>query len=182
MKEKIEKLRKERNRLKKQKWQQNKAQMTSKSSDKQKRSKTTVDSPRTETEKMVLGSQLRNPNIKRALLFHNVLSQELRMNNETPVSRRRADYKWCHGKLALSGKVLRKYRLLRSMRQFGVSYKSMSEWAVARWLRCLHCSLTARRSWVLFPHGALLALVGYLPGLSVWSLHVPPVFTRGFLH
>src|SRR4029434_306430 len=64
---------------------------------------------------------------------------------------------------------------------------------VARWLSCLHCRLTARRSWVRFPHGALLALggrsspecsvqVGYLPGLSVWSLHVLPVFTRGFLH
>ena len=26
------------------------------------------------------------------------------------------------------------------------------------------------------------AQVGYLPGLSVWSLHVLPVFTRGFLH
>ena len=127
MKEKIEKLRKERNRLRKHKWRQNKAQMTSKSSVKQKRSKTTVDSPRTETEKMVSGSRLQNPNIKRALLFHNVLSQELRMNNETPVSRRRADDKSCHGKLALSGKVLRKYRLLHSVRQFGVSYKSMSE-------------------------------------------------------
>ena len=23
--------------------------------------------------------------------------------------------------------------------------------------------------------------VGYLPGLSLWSLHVLPVFTRGFL-
>src|SRR4029434_1297163 len=31
---------------------------------------------------------------------------------------------------------------------------------VARWLRCLHCRLTARRSWVRFPHGALLALGG----------------------
>ena len=49
------------------------------------------------------------------------------MNNETPVSRRRANDKSCHGKLALSGKVLRKYRLLHSVRQFGVSYKSMSE-------------------------------------------------------
>ena len=60
---------------------------------------------------------------------------------------------------------------------------------VSRWLRCLHCRLTARRSWVWFPHGALLVLgagspqafsaqVGYLPGLSVWSLHVVPVFTR----
>src|SRR4029434_9458517 len=26
------------------------------------------------------------------------------------------------------------------------------------------------------------AQVGYLPGLSAWSLHVFPVFTRGFLH
>src|SRR4029434_2452034 len=26
------------------------------------------------------------------------------------------------------------------------------------------------------------AQVGYLPGLSVWSLHVLPVFTRGSLH
>src|SRR4029434_1811514 len=28
------------------------------------------------------------------------------------------------------------------------------------WLRCLHCRLTARRSWVRFLHGALLALGG----------------------
>src|SRR4029434_1796421 len=28
-----------------------------------------------------------------------------------------------------------------------------------------------------FPHGGLLAQVGYLPGLSVWSLHVLP---KGF--
>src|SRR4029434_8938701 len=64
-----------------------------------------------------------------------------------------------------------------------------------RWLsclHCLHCCLTASRSWVRFPHGALLALGGRsspdlqysggLPGLSVWSLHVLPVFTGGFLH
>ena len=31
---------------------------------------------------------------------------------------------------------------------------------MAWWLRCLHCRLTARRSWVRFPHGALLALGG----------------------
>src|SRR4029434_10598246 len=31
---------------------------------------------------------------------------------------------------------------------------------VARWLRCLHCRLTARRSWVRFLHGALLTLGG----------------------
>ena len=29
--------------------------------------------------------------------------------------------------------------------------------------------------------GVHSAQVGYLPGLSVWSLHVLPVFTRGFL-
>src|SRR4029434_3193958 len=34
---------------------------------------------------------------------------------------------------------------------------------VALWLSCLHCCLTARRSWVRFPHGALLAL-GLSPG------------------
>src|SRR4029434_10811537 len=31
---------------------------------------------------------------------------------------------------------------------------------VARWFRCLHCRFTARRSWVRFPYGALLALGG----------------------
>src|SRR4029434_549190 len=31
---------------------------------------------------------------------------------------------------------------------------------MARWLRCLHCHLTVRRSWVRFPHGVLLALGG----------------------
>src|SRR4029434_5650372 len=31
---------------------------------------------------------------------------------------------------------------------------------VSRLLRCLHCRLTARRSWVRFPHWALLALRG----------------------
>src|SRR4029434_5322768 len=31
---------------------------------------------------------------------------------------------------------------------------------MARWLKCLHCHLTARRSWVRFPHRALLALGG----------------------
>src|SRR4029434_9452385 len=64
---------------------------------------------------------------------------------------------------------------------------------MAWWLRSLHCRLTARRSYVRFPHGPLLvrgagppqtfsAQVGYLPGRSVWSLHVLPVFTRVFLH
>src|SRR4029434_5964169 len=48
---------------------------------------------------------------------------------------------------------------------------------VARWLsclHCLHCSLTARWSWVRFPHGALLALGGrssqaFLCGVCMFS-------------
>src|SRR4029434_5931594 len=75
-----------------------------------------------------------------------------------------------------------------------LSFSGKSLYKEARWLSCLHrlhCCLTARRSWVRFPLGALLALggrsspectVGYLQGLSVWSLHVLPVFTKGFLH
>src|SRR4029434_5461811 len=46
-------------------------------------------------------------------------------------------------------------------------------------LHCLHCRLTARRSWVRFPHGALLALGGRsFPdlqcsgGLSPWAFCV----------
>src|SRR4029434_8572263 len=31
---------------------------------------------------------------------------------------------------------------------------------VARWLSCLHCRLTASRSWVRFPHGGLCAVRG----------------------
>ncbi|XP_053197015.1 B-cell receptor CD22-like [Scomber japonicus] len=38
---------------------------------------------------MTSGSQLRNPNIEKALLFHNVLWQELKMNKQPHVSRRR---------------------------------------------------------------------------------------------
>src|SRR4029434_3537314 len=53
----------------------------------------------------------------------------------------------------------------------------MAQVLVTRWLRCLHCCLTARRSWVQFPHGVLLALGGrsppdlqrYLPRRSVLS-------------
>ena len=48
---------------------------------------------------------------------------------------------------------------------------------VAQWLRFLHCCLTARRSWVWFPHGALLALGGQSghsvgPQIWVWQLKV----------
>ena len=35
--------------------------------------------------------------------------------------------------------------------------------------------------WGAGPPQAFSAQVGYLLGLSVWSLHVLPVFTRGFL-
>ena len=36
--------------------------------------------------------------------------------------------------------------------------------------------------WGAGPPQTFSAQVGYLPGLSVWSLHVLPVFKRGFLH
>ena len=36
--------------------------------------------------------------------------------------------------------------------------------------------------WGAGPPRTFSAQVGYLPGLSVWSLHVLPVFTRDFLH
>src|SRR4029434_5337858 len=42
-------------------------------------------------------------------------------------------------------------------------YLLYANYIVARWLsclHCLHCRLTARRSWVRFPHGVLLALGG----------------------
>src|SRR4029434_732754 len=65
---------------------------------------------------------------------------------------------------------------------------SLSHIHVARWLSCLHCHLTAKRSWVRFPHGALLVLGAGSPqafgaqvGLSVWSLCSPRVH-KGFLH
>ncbi|GAA6085094.1 uncharacterized protein LOC113038532 [Tachysurus ichikawai] len=76
---------------------------------------------------MITGSQLRNPNIRRTLLFHNVLYQELRRNNTTPVAQRRAVERSGHRQLALAGKVLKKYWLLHRLRQFGVSYKLMSD-------------------------------------------------------
>src|SRR4029434_5313206 len=44
---------------------------------------------------------------------------------------------------------------------------------LARWLsclHCLHCSLTARRSWVRFPHGVLLALGGSWPSVLRWAI------------
>src|SRR4029434_1020797 len=64
---------------------------------------------------------------------------------------------------------------------------------VARWLRCLHCRLSARRSWVRFPHGALLAQGGRSSpdlqcsgGLSPGSFCVEfacsPRVHKGFLH
>src|SRR4029434_8665490 len=37
------------------------------------------------------------------------------------------------------------------------------------WFRSLHCRLTARRSWVRFPHGPLLALEGWSSRPSVLS-------------
>ena len=51
---------------------------------------------------------------------------------------------------------------------------------VWRWLRCLHCRLTARRSWVWFPHGALLVLGGSR-ALSAPDLSAQVGLSRAFL-
>ena len=64
---------------------------------------------------------------------------------------------------------------------------------VTRWFRCLHCLhckkvMGSIPTWGAVGSGGQVlprvhsAQVGYLLGLSVWSLHVLPVFTRGFLH
>src|SRR4029434_712740 len=53
---------------------------------------------------------------------------------------------------------------------------------VARWLSCLHClhlSLTARRSWVRFPHGELLALGGRSPECTVLKWAISRAFLCG---
>ena len=48
----------------------------------------------------------------------------------------------------------------------------------------LHMRVSMGRCWLwgAGPPQTFNAQVGCLPGLSVWSLHVLPVFTRGFLH
>lgn len=72
LKEKLKKVTKQRNKLRKLKWRKRKAT-----------NKTPLDSPGTETKKMLSGSKIRNPKIKKALLFHNILRRELKKNKQT---------------------------------------------------------------------------------------------------
>nr|XP_054592211.1 uncharacterized protein LOC129157084 [Nothobranchius furzeri]XP_054592212.1 uncharacterized protein LOC129157084 [Nothobranchius furzeri]XP_054592213.1 uncharacterized protein LOC129157084 [Nothobranchius furzeri]XP_054592214.1 uncharacterized protein LOC129157084 [Nothobranchius furzeri] len=110
LKEKIHKLRKQRNKLRKQIWREKTAA-----------NKTPLDSPRKETKMMLSGSTIRNPKIKKALLFHNILKRELKNNKQTPGPRCQEPA------LVLSGKILKKYRLLHQIHQFGLTYKLMRE-------------------------------------------------------
>ena len=48
-----------------------------------------------------------------------------------------------------------------------------------RWLKCLHFCLTARWSWVRFPHGALLVLGHVLPRPSVLRCAISRAFLCG---
>ncbi|KAL2102031.1 hypothetical protein ACEWY4_003792 [Coilia grayii] len=82
----------------------------------------TEESPRTKTQSMLQGSKIRNPLVKKTLLFHHVLSKALHKNvHHTHKS----------GKLTphttLSGKILKKYRMMHQVREFGFSYKTLKE-------------------------------------------------------
>lgn len=79
--------------------------------------KTPLNSPGTETKKMLSGSNIRNPNIKKALLFHNIIRRELKKNKQPPGPQKPASVS--------SGKILKKYCLLHQIQQFGQTYKLM---------------------------------------------------------
>lgn len=77
--------------------------------------KRTQESPRKKTEQLLWGSQLRNPSIKKTLLFHNALIHELKQNKSAHKNKN----------LTLSGKVLKKYLLIHQTRQFGITYNTL---------------------------------------------------------
>ena len=109
LKEKLKKVTKQQNKLRKRICRGRKATI-----------KTPLDSPGTETKKMLSGSKIRNPKIKKALLFHNILRRELKKNKQTPGPRRQEP-----ALSVSSGKILKKYRLLHQIHQFGITYKLM---------------------------------------------------------
>lgn len=67
LKEKLKKVTKQRNKMRKKIYRRRNAT-----------NKTPLDSPGTETKKMLSGSNIRNPKIKKALIFHNILRRELK--------------------------------------------------------------------------------------------------------
>lgn len=64
---------------------------------------------------MLQGSKLKNTSIKKTLLFHNSLIQEFNQNKPAQKSKN----------LTLSGRVLKKYRLIHKTKQFGLTYNSL---------------------------------------------------------
>lgn len=81
MRNKLQEVTKDRNKMKK-RWVREQAW-----------NKKTQESPRKKTEQLLRGSQLKNPSIKKTLLFHNAFKQN----------------KSAHKNLTLSGKLLKKY-------------------------------------------------------------------------
>ncbi|KAI4827689.1 hypothetical protein KUCAC02_031067 [Chaenocephalus aceratus] len=69
---------------------------------------------------MLSGSNIRNSKIKKALLFHNIIRRELKKNKQPPGPRRQKP-----ALIVSSGKILKKYRLLYQIQQFGLTYKLM---------------------------------------------------------
>ncbi|XP_026051822.1 uncharacterized protein LOC113038532 [Carassius auratus] len=107
LKEKLKKVTKQRNKLRKKIYRRRNAT-----------NKTPLDSPGTETKKMLSESNIRNPKIKKVLLFHNILRRELKKNKQTPGPRRQEP-----ALSVSSGKILKKYCLLHQIHQFGITYK-----------------------------------------------------------
>jgi len=98
MRNKLQEVTKDRNKIKK-RWIREQA-----------RNKKTQESPRKKTEHLLRGSQLKNPSIKKTLLFHNTI-HEVKQNKSAHKNKN----------LTLSRKVLKKYRLIHHTRQFGVT-------------------------------------------------------------
>lgn len=103
MKNKLQEVTKDRNKMKK-RWVREQA-----------RNKKAQESPRKKTEQLLRGSQLKNPSIKKTLLFHNTLIHELKQNKSAHQNKN----------LTLSGKVLKKYRLIHQTRQFDVTINTL---------------------------------------------------------
>lgn len=85
----------------------------------------TEDSPQTKTRSMLKGSKLRNPLIRRTLLFHHSLTKEMRKNVHHTQKRRKLTPQ--HPQVFLSGKILKKYRMMHLVRDFGLSYKTLRD-------------------------------------------------------
>ena len=111
LKNKLKKITKERDKLKK-RWQREKT-----------RHKKRKESPRKKTEQMLRGSKLKNSSIKKTLLFHNCLIEEFNKNKNNLQFPHKSAQK--SNNLTLSGRVLKKYRLMHQTKQFGLTYNTL---------------------------------------------------------